>query len=157
MYSAFENCCVHPQVIDNEQRHAGQYFHVFFASPIDGSIGDFLKQGVSLTVNHAVALPDDRMSDGCARWLLPVPVGPRKSASSWRATNVSSGQIEDQLRFIFLLKLKLSSVFCGSRNCACFLRRSSSCSLRRVSSSDTRQFAVRLTGTGDPIPVAGWK
>src|SRR2546430_10116448 len=46
-----------------------------------------------------------------------------------------------RLRFIFLLKVKskLSRVFWESRNCACFVRRSSKRSPRRASSSETRQ------------------
>ena len=33
----------------------------------DGTIGDFLKQRMSLTVDHAVALPDDHVPDGLRR------------------------------------------------------------------------------------------
>src|SRR6266700_2317554 len=41
-----------------------------------------------------------------ASGLFPVPGGPRKSASSWRATNVAVARSKTKLRFIFLLKLK---------------------------------------------------
>ncbi len=72
---------------------------------------------------------------------FPVPGGPKKSASSRRPTNAAVTRSKTRLRFIFLLKLKskLWKVLCGSRNWACFLRRSSSRSPRRVSSSDTRK------------------
>src|SRR5437016_6816834 len=55
--------------------------------------------------------------------------------------NAAVARSKTKLRFIFLLKSKskLSKLTCGSRNCACFRRRSSSRSPRRVSSSDTRQ------------------
>src|ERR1700741_3548595 len=67
-----------------------------------------------------------------ARWLFPVPGGPKKSASSRRPTNAAVARSKTRLRFIFLLKLKskLSRVLCGSRNWACFRRRSSSRSPR---------------------------
>src|SRR5207249_1582748 len=63
------------------------------------------------------------------------------NASSCLAMKLAVARSKTRLRFIFLLKLKskLSSVFCGSRNCAAFLRRSSRRSPRRFSSSETRQ------------------
>src|SRR5437867_4964176 len=76
-----------------------------------------------------------------ARWLLPVPGEPRNKASSCLAMKLAVARSKTRLRFIFLLKLKskLSSVTCGSRNSAAFLRRSSRRSLRRDSSSETKQ------------------
>src|SRR5712691_1689347 len=76
----------------------------------------------------------------CAKWLLPVPGGPRNKASSRRAIKLAVARSNTRLRFIFLLKLKskLSSVFCWSRKPACLRRRSSSRSPRRVNSSETR-------------------
>src|SRR5271157_379757 len=76
-----------------------------------------------------------------AKWLLPVPGGPKNKASSWRAMKVPLARSKIRLRFIFLLKAKskLSRVFWESRNCACFFRRSSKRSPRRASSSETRQ------------------
>src|SRR6266852_4978724 len=77
----------------------------------------------------------------CAKWLLPVPPGPRNNASSRLARNAHVARSKTRLRFIFGVKVKskLSSVLCTSRNAACLRRRSSSRSLRRVSSSVTRQ------------------
>src|SRR6266702_3442711 len=62
-----------------------------------------------------------------ARWLFPVPGGPRNKASSCRAMKAPAARSKTRLRFIFLLKAKskLSRVFCASRNWACFFRRSS--------------------------------
>src|SRR6266436_1883880 len=75
-----------------------------------------------------------------AKWLLPVPPGPRNNASSRLPMKAHVARSKTRLRFIFGLKVKskLSSVLLGSRNAACFRRRSSSRSLRRVSSSVTR-------------------
>src|SRR6266404_6096110 len=91
-----------------------------------------------------------------ARWLFPVPGGPKNKASSCRAMNAAVARSKIRLRFVFLLKLKskLSSVFCASRNCACFLRRSSSRSLRRVSSSETRQEMKSMGAIGSAWPGA---
>src|SRR6266700_2150104 len=76
----------------------------------------------------------------CARCDLPVPGGPRNSASSWRAMKWPVASSKTRRRLIFLLKSKskLSSVRCGSRNWACLLRRSIRRVLLRASSSDTR-------------------
>jgi len=75
----------------------------------------------------------------CARWLLPVPPGPRNSASSRRSINTPVARSKTILRFIFGLKLKskLSSVLLGSRKAASLRRRSKSRSERRVNSSET--------------------
>src|ERR1017187_7619828 len=75
-----------------------------------------------------------------ATWLLPVPPGPRNSASSRLPMKAHVARSKTRLRFIFGLKAKskLSSVRCGSRKAACLRRRSSSRSLRLLSSSPTR-------------------
>src|SRR6266851_10361187 len=41
-----------------------------------------------------------------AKWLLPVPGGPKNKASSWRAMKAPVARSKTRLRFIFLLKLK---------------------------------------------------
>src|SRR5271169_401951 len=76
----------------------------------------------------------------CARWLLPVPPGPRNKASSRLLIKVPVARSKTRLRFIFGLKVKskLSRVRSESRKRACLRRRSSSRSVRRVSSSETR-------------------
>src|SRR5271165_5702599 len=86
----------------------------------------------------------------CARWLLPVPGGPRNRASSWRAMNVPADRSKTRLRFIFLLKAKskLSRVFWESRNWACLVRRSSRRWPRKASSSETRQESRSMGASG---------
>src|SRR5664280_2940862 len=56
----------------------------------------------------------------CAKWLLPVPPGPRNNASSRLPMKAHVAKSKTRLRFIFGLKLKSkwSSVFCGSRQAA---------------------------------------
>src|SRR6266853_3898094 len=75
-----------------------------------------------------------------AKWLFPVPPGPRNKASSRLLMKAPVARSKTRLRFIFGLKAKskLSSVRSGSRKRACLRRRSSSRSVRRVSSSETR-------------------
>ena len=46
----------HSQVIDDQQGHGGQQFHVLFAFSVDGRFGDFLEQDVCLTVDHVELL-----------------------------------------------------------------------------------------------------
>src|SRR5260370_324878 len=85
-----------------------------------------------------------------ARWLFPVPGGPKNKASSWRAMKAPVARSKTRLRFIFLLKLKskLSRLLCGSRNSACLVLRSSKRSPRRVSSSETKQERKSMGGHG---------
>src|ERR1035441_5767742 len=86
----------------------------------------------------------------CAKWLLPVPPGPRNNASSRLPMKAHVAKSKTRLRFIFGLKLKSkwSSVFCGSRKAACLRRRSSRRSPRRVSSSATGFGAHQFGGVG---------
>src|SRR5713226_4968478 len=76
-----------------------------------------------------------------AKWLLPVPGGPKKSPSSCWAMKWPVARSNTRPRFIFLLKSKskLSRLAWGSRKSACLRRRSSNRSWRRVSSSEIRQ------------------
>src|SRR5437879_4372594 len=52
---------------------------------------------------------------------------------------VARSKTRERLSFLLKLKSKLSRVFCGSRNCACFCRRSSRRLVLRESSSEIRQ------------------
>ena len=54
----------HAEIVDDEQRHGGQQFHVLFARAVDGGFGDFIEQGVSLTIEHAVPLLDGGQTNG---------------------------------------------------------------------------------------------
>jgi hypothetical protein len=49
---------------------------------IEGGFGDLFNQEMGLAVHDAVALLNRRAPNGSARWLLPVPSGPGKNASS---------------------------------------------------------------------------
>src|SRR5712672_2628794 len=83
----------------------------------------------------------------CAKWLLPVPPGPRNNASSRLLMNAAVARSNTRLRFIFGLKVKskLSRVRSASRKAACLRRRWSKRSVRRVSSSETRR-AIKSMG-----------
>ena len=100
---------------------------------VEGGVGEFLEQDVGFAVEDAVALLDGGVADGLRRWLLPVPAGPRKSASSRWSMKRAVARSKTRVRFIFLLKVKskLSSERSGSRKRACLRRRSSSRSCRR--------------------------
>jgi len=58
----------------------------------------------------------------CARWLLPVPPGPRNNASSRLLMNTAVARSKTKLRFIFGLKVKsrLSRVRSVSRKAAVY-------------------------------------
>ena len=114
---------------------------MLFAFSVEGRVGDLLEQDVRLTVDHPIALADDRLPDGLGQMALAGAGVDREKCIFATSDERGVARSKTRLRFIFLLKLKskLSSVTCGSRNCACLRRRSSSRSPRRVSSSDTRQ------------------
>ena len=40
-----------PNAIDDQQRHGGQRFHEFFASPVESGFRNFLQQDMRLTVD----------------------------------------------------------------------------------------------------------
>src|SRR5664279_2467112 len=91
-----------------------------------------------------------------AKWLLPVPPGPRNSASSRLPMKAQVARSKTRLRFIFGVKVKskLSSVRCGSGKAACLRRRSSSRSLRLFSSSLTRH---EIRSMGAIASVCAWR
>jgi len=45
---------------------------------VDGRFSDFIEQGMSLAIEHAVTLLDGGQTDGLGQWLLPVPVDLKK-------------------------------------------------------------------------------
>ena len=129
----------HSKVVDDEQRHGGEQFHMLLAVAVKRGVCQFFQQDVRFAIHHAIALLDDSVSDGLGKWLFPLPAGPRKSASSRRPIHAAVARSKTRLRFIFGLnwKSKLSSSLFASRNCACLWRRSSSRLLRQASSSET--------------------
>ena len=46
----------HAQIVDNEQWHGRQEFHMLFARPVDRGVGDIVEQNVSFPVDDAKAL-----------------------------------------------------------------------------------------------------
>ena len=57
-------------MVDDQQRHRGQQFHVLFAFPVEGRIRDFLEQDMRFTVDHPIALADDRFPDSLGQVTL---------------------------------------------------------------------------------------
>jgi hypothetical protein len=80
--------------------------------PSAGRLGQFFEQDVGFAIEHLVALQMAACPMAWARWLLPVPPGPRNSASSRRSMKAPVARSKIRLRFILGLKLKskLSSV-----------------------------------------------
>src|ERR1019366_3109452 len=46
----------HAEVVDDQQRHAGQRFHILFARAVGDRVGQFIKQDVRLAIQYFVAL-----------------------------------------------------------------------------------------------------
>jgi hypothetical protein len=62
----------HSEIVDDQQGHGGQQFHVLFASAVQGSVGQIFQQGVRFPIEHAVALQDDGVSDGLGKMTFPA-------------------------------------------------------------------------------------
>src|SRR6185312_3299435 len=84
----------------------------------------------------------------CARWLFPVPPGPRNRASSRFPMKAQVARSKTRLRFIFGLKLKskLSRVLCGSRKAARLRRLSSKRHVEGRVGRDCRSSSARSIG-----------
>jgi len=54
----------HAGVIDDQQRHTGDRFHILFASALQGRFGDLLQKDMRLAIEHLVALQGCGLSDG---------------------------------------------------------------------------------------------
>jgi multidrug efflux pump subunit AcrB len=50
LFSRGERQLPHAEVIDNEQRHCGEQFHVFFAFPVQCGVGQFFQQDVGFAI-----------------------------------------------------------------------------------------------------------
>ena len=100
----------HAEVVDDEQRHGGHRFHVFFARAVGDGVGQFIEQDVRFAIQHSVALLDRSWPMACARWLLPVPPGPRNKASSRLLMKAPVARSKTRLRFIFGLKAEVEVI-----------------------------------------------
>ena len=72
----------HAEMIDDEQWHRRQLREVVFAGTGERRLGQFFEQRVGLAVDDAIPLENRGAADRLAKWLLPVPGGPRKRTSS---------------------------------------------------------------------------
>ena len=54
----------HAEVVDDEQRHGGDRFHVFLARAVGNGVGEFIEQDVCFAIQHAIALLNGSLSDG---------------------------------------------------------------------------------------------
>ena len=59
-----------PEVVDDEQGHAGQLGQVGLAGVGEGGLGELLEEGVGLAIDDAVALLDGGASDGLGKVAL---------------------------------------------------------------------------------------
>ena len=77
----------HAEVIDDQQRHAGDRFHILLACALLGGFGDFFQQDMRLAVEHFVALQDRGLADGLRQMAFAratrarniMPIVPRSS------------------------------------------------------------------------------
>ncbi len=56
----------HSEIVDDQQGHGGQQFHVLFALAIKRGVGQFFQQGVRFAIEYAIVLLEDGVSDGLA-------------------------------------------------------------------------------------------
>ena len=111
----------HAEVIDDEQRHSGEQFHVFFAFAVQCGVGQLFQQDVRFAIQHAIALLDDGMSDGLGQVTFAGP-GWTAKQRSLRVVRIQPAVARSKIRLRFILALnwksKLSRRLSGSRNCS---------------------------------------
>jgi hypothetical protein len=61
----------HAEIVDDEQRHRSQQFHVLFAGSIDGRFRQVIEQFVGFAIKHAIALLNGGLSDGLGKMAFP--------------------------------------------------------------------------------------
>jgi hypothetical protein len=63
----------HPQVIDDEQRHGGEFGEIVLARAGERGLGEFFEQRVRFPIDDAVALLDRGAADGLGHVTLAGP------------------------------------------------------------------------------------
>src|SRR6266850_8461326 len=98
------------QVIDDQQGHGGQQFHVLLAVSIEGRFGDFLKQDVCLAVDHPIALADDGLPDGLGQMAFAGAGWTWKECIFAARDERGRRQIEDQAPIHLLVEVEIKVV-----------------------------------------------
>ena len=86
----------HAEVIDDKQRNGRHRFHELFASAVCNCLGQFIEHDVGFTIEHAVALQDDSLSDGLRQVTFPRPSRTEKQSVLSFVDEGAGGEVEDQ-------------------------------------------------------------
>ena len=79
----------HAEIVDDQQVCGAQGLEMLFACAVESGVGELFEQDVGFAVDDPVSLLDGGEADGLGQMALPVPGGPRKSASSCFSTKRS--------------------------------------------------------------------
>ena len=68
----------HSEIVDDQQRHRGQRFHVLLALAVGHGVGEFIEQDVGFAVEHTIALLNGGLTDGLSQMTFARAAGPEK-------------------------------------------------------------------------------
>lgn len=97
-------------IIDDQQRHRGEQFHVFFAVAVERGVGQFFQQDVRFAIEHAVSLQDDSMPDGLSKMTFPCARRSFKEAVLAPFHPTGGCQIEDEIAVHLRVELEIQVV-----------------------------------------------
>src|SRR5262249_22964154 len=91
----------HAEVVNDEERHGGNRFHVFLACAIGNSVGEFIEQDVGFAIQHTIALQDRSLPDGLRQVTLAGSTGAEKQRIFALVDKRAGGQVEHQTAIDF--------------------------------------------------------
>ena len=94
----------HTEVVDDEQRHGGDRFHVLFAAAVGDGVGQFIEQDVRFAIQHFVALLDGALADGLRQVAFAGPAGAEKQRVFALVDEGCGGQVEYQAAIHFWIE-----------------------------------------------------
>src|SRR5262249_6664960 len=100
----------HSEIVNDEQRKRDDPLDVLFPGAVQSCIGKFIKQSVSLSIQHPVALRDDRLTD-CLRDMALARAWRTQQQSILAPGNERTGsQIEHKAAIHFLVEAEVKVV-----------------------------------------------
>jgi transposase InsO family protein len=100
----------HAQVVDDEQRDAGQMGEVRFARAVELGLGEFLEEDVRLAVADAMALLDDGDADRLGKVALAGAGAAEEEAVLPLGDEAAGGELEDERTVHLLVEVEVEGV-----------------------------------------------
>jgi hypothetical protein len=102
----------HAEVVDDEQWHSGDRFHVLFACAVGDGLGQFIEQDVGFAVQHFVALLNGCLPDGLGQVAFPGSSRTQKQRVLALVDEGAGGEIENQAAIHFRIEGEVEVIEC---------------------------------------------